>query len=97
MLKYLIISMSIFNGLLQAENVQTLDKLKAEKEALILKLEAYELKKKIIQMENFIAQDKLKKEKKNERRKALLQLKKDLRADRNRAKRVSLRYMGTNH
>ena len=72
---------------IHADNIQNLDKLKAEKQALVLKLEAYALKKQIIEMENFIANDKLVKEKRIEREKALVRLKNDLRANRNRVKR----------
>ena len=87
MLKYIIISMFIGISFIHADNIQNLDKLKAEKQALVLKLEAYALKKQIIEMENFIANDKLVKEKRIEREKALVRLKNDLRANRNRVKR----------
>lgn len=93
MLKYLIVSMLIGVNTIHATNVQNLDKLEAEKKALVLKLEAYTIQKKIIEMENFIEQDKVEKEKVREREKALLQLKSDLRADRNRAKRSRVEYI----
>jgi len=72
MLKYLVISMVIGISFLNAENIQNIEKLKAEKEALVLKLEAYSLKKKIIEMQNFIENDRLEKEKKLARERALI-------------------------
>jgi len=82
MLKYL--TMLIFLGIsfIHAETIN-LDKLKAEKQALLLKLENYSMQKKIIEIQNFIEKDKLKKEKKREREKALLRLKNDLRRNQN--------------
>ena len=82
MLKYLIILMFIGISFMYAETIN-LDKLKAEKQALLLKLENYSLKKKIIEIQNFIEKDKLKKEKRKKREKALLRLKNDLRRNRN--------------
>jgi len=78
---------------IHADNIQSFDKLKAEKEALVLKLEAYALKKQIIEIENFLANDKLEKEKKIEREKALIRLKNDLRSDRNKVKHIPLSYV----
>lgn len=86
------LSMLIGIGFSHADNVQTLDKLQAENQALLLKLEAYSLKKKIIEMQNFIANDKLQKERKIERDKALVQLRKDLRASRRNVRDVRLAY-----
>jgi hypothetical protein len=86
MLKYIVVSMLIGISFIHADTIPNLDKLKAEKQALILKLEAYSLKKKIIQMENFITNDKLQKERKIEREKALVRLKNDLRANRGKVK-----------
>jgi len=76
--------MLIFLGIsfIHAETIN-LDKLKAEKQALLLKLENYSMQKKIIEIQNFIEKDKLKKEKKREREKALLRLKNDLRRNQN--------------
>ena len=65
-----------------ADNIQSLEQLRAEKEALILKLEVYDLKQKIIERQNFIENDKLIKEKKRNRANALVRLKNDLRANR---------------
>ena len=84
MLKYIVVSMFIGISFVEAEN---LAKLKAEKQALVLKLEAYALKKQIIEMENFIDKEKLKKEKKIEREKALIRFKNDLKIDRKKLKR----------
>ena len=82
MLKYLTILTFIGISFIHAETIN-LDKLKAEKQALLLKLENYSLKKKIIEIQNFIEKDKLKKEKRKKREKALLRLKNDLRRNRN--------------
>lgn len=65
-----------------ADNIQSLEQLRAEKEALILKLEVYDLKQKIIERQNFIENDKLAKEKNRNRENALVRLKNDLRANR---------------
>jgi len=92
MLKYLVISMVIGISFLNAENIQNIEKLKAEKEALVLKLEAYSLKKKIIEMQNFIENDRLEKEKKLARERALISFKNALRASRNRVHHTRLVY-----
>jgi len=92
MLRYLIITMVIGISFLNAEGIQNIEKLKAEKEALVLKLEAYTLKKKIIEMQNFIENDRLEKEKKMERERALIRFKNALRANRNRVHRTHLVY-----
>jgi len=86
MLKYIVVSMFIGISFMHADTLANLDKLEAEKQALILKLEAFSLKKKIIEIEIFIEHEKLKKEKKVEREKALIRLKHDLRADRRKVK-----------
>jgi len=77
---------------LNADNIQNIEKLKAEKEALVLKLEAYSLKKKIIEMQNFIENDRIQKEKKLARERALIRFKNALRANRNRVHRTRLVY-----
>ena len=84
----------VFIGIsfLNADSIQNLEKLKAEKQALVLKLEAYSLKKKIIEMQNFIENDKLQKEKKIERERALIRFKNELRANRNRVHHRRLVY-----
>ena len=82
MLKYIIISMFIGINFIYADNIQSLEQLRAEKEVLILKLEVYDLKQKIIERQNFIENDKLTKEKKRNRANALVRLKSDLRANR---------------
>ena len=61
MLKYITIFMFIGISLIHAENIQTLNKLETENQVLALQLEAIALKKQIIEMENFIESDKLKK------------------------------------
>jgi len=81
MLKYLTILIVLGISFIYAETIN-IDKLKAEKQALLLKLENYSLKKKIIEIQNFIEEDKIKKEKKKEREKALIRLKNDLRRNR---------------
>jgi len=92
MLRYLMITIFIGMSFLQAENLPNIEKLKAEKEALVLKLEAYALKKKIIEMEKFIESEKLKKEKRIERERALMRFKQALRASRNRVRHTRLVY-----
>jgi len=92
MLKHLILTVIIGLSFLSAGDVQNIKKLQVEKQELQLKLEAYALKKKIIELENFIEQDKVEKEEKAERERALIQFKNDLRA--NRHKRMSSIYAG---
>jgi len=92
MVKYITTMVFVGISFIHADSIQNLEKLKAEKQALILKLETYSLKKKIIEMKNFIANDKLRKEKKVERERALTRLKNDLRANRNRVHRTRLVY-----
>lgn len=82
MLKYLLVCLMIGIGFSNAGEVQTIEKLEAQKKALELKLEAYTLKKKIIEMELFFEKTRMEKEEKAEREKALIQLKNDLRANR---------------
>ena len=93
MLKYIVVSLFVGISFIHADNMQNLDKLEVEKQALLLKLETYVLKKQIIEMENFIANAKLEKEKKVEREKALIRLKNDLKADRNKVKHIRLSYV----
>jgi hypothetical protein len=88
MLKYIIISLFIGISFIHADNIQTLDTLEAERQALILKLDTIALKKQIIEMENFIENDKLEKEAKIEREKALIRFKNDLRASRQTVKHI---------
>jgi hypothetical protein len=83
MLKYIFITLVIGIGFLNAGNVQNIENLKAEKKALELKLEAYALKKKIIEMEMFFEKAELEKQKKIDREKALIRLKNDLQTKRN--------------
>jgi len=92
MWKRLILTTVIGLSFLSAADAENIEKLQVEKQALKLKLEAYALKKKIIELENFIEQDKVKKEEKAERARALIQFKNDLRA--NRHKRMSTLYAG---
>jgi len=92
MWKHLILTIVIGVSFLSAADVQNIKKLQVEKQALELKLEAYALKKKIIELEKFIEQDKVEKEEKAERERALIQFKNDLRA--NRDKRMSSHYAG---
>jgi len=92
MLRYIIVAVLIGVSFLQADSIQNLEKLKAEKEALVLKLEAYSLKKKIIEMKNFIENDKIRKKRKIEREKALVRFKNALRATRNRVHRTRVVY-----
>lgn len=84
MLKYILISLVIGTGFLNAGNIQNIENLEAEKKALELKLEAYALKKKIIEMEIFFEKAEVEKQERIDREKALIRLKNDLRIKRNR-------------
>jgi hypothetical protein len=64
----------------KVEKQPNLVQLKAQKEALKLKLEAYALKKKIIEMENFFEKNRVEKKEREERERALIKLKRDLRS-----------------
>jgi len=79
---------------LSAGSSQDIEKLEAEKKVLELQLEAYALKKKIIEIEKFIEKEKLEKKARVEREKALIKLKNDLRANRERAKASRQKYAG---
>lgn len=94
MLKYMVMTLVIGMSLLQAGNAQEIQKLEAEKKVLELKLEAYALKKKIIEMEKFLEQEQSERKAKVEREKALIKLKNDLRANRDNARKVLQRYAG---
>lgn len=83
MLKKITICLFIGISFIYADNTQNLEKLRVEKEALLLKLEVYELQQKIIETKNFIENDKIQKEKKRNREDALIRLKNDLRLSRN--------------
>lgn len=84
MLKYLLMTLMIGIGFLNAADIQNIETLKAEKEALELKLETYTIKKKILEIEMFFEKTKAAKEELIEREKALVRLKNDLRANRTR-------------
>ena len=97
MFKYMAFILVLGISFLGAENVQKfstvhgrqssheLQQLENQREALELKLESYKLKKRIIEIQNFIEKDKLEKKERAERKAALIKLKNDLR--RNRYKR----------
>jgi len=91
MLKYMAFTLVLGMTFLGAENVQelstkpssqSLQQLENQREALELKLESYKLKKRIIEIQNFIEKDKLEKEERAERKAALMKLKSDLRKKR---------------
>ncbi len=92
MFKYITIFMLIGINLLSAENIQatqvtqSISRLEANNQVLALQLEAIELKKRIIEMENFIANNQLKKEKESKRAIAIAQFRSELRASRNRSR-----------
>lgn len=83
MLKHITIGLFIGISFIYADNTQNIEKLRVEKEALLLKLEVYELQQRIIETKNFIENDKIQKEKKRNRDDALIRLKNDLRLSRN--------------
>jgi len=83
MLKYLAVVLFIGIVFVHAETVNNIDNLKAEKQVLLLKLESYQLKKKIIEIQNFIENNRLQKEKRIKRELALIRLKNDLRRNQN--------------
>ena len=79
MFKYLYLTIFLGLSLMIASEQPNLDRLKVEKQALQLKLEAYALKKKIIEMENFFKKNRVEKKEREERERALIKLKRDLR------------------
>ena len=90
MLKKITILMVIGINLTYADNIQTVNTLESQNQVLALKLEATQLKKKIIEMEKIIEQDKLKKEKEAKHVSAIAKFRSELRASRNRSNRTSL-------
>lgn len=66
------------------QNSKSVELLKSEKKALELKLEAYKLKKKLIEMEKFFEKERLEKKERLEHEKALMKLKHELRTKRKR-------------
>ncbi len=89
MSKYILLFILLGVSSVSAENVKNLQKLESEKKALEIKLQTYTLKKKIIEMENFLKKDKLEKEEKIARERALIKFKNDLRANRHRRGRTT--------
>ncbi len=92
MLKNITIVMIIGINLIHAENIQAIDKLEKDNQILSLQLESIALKKQIIEMQNFIENDKLKKEKEIRHESAIAKFRNELRASRNRARRTHLSY-----
>lgn len=82
MLKYIIIGIFVGISFIHADNIQNLDRLEVEKRALMLQLETYALKKQIIEMKNFIENDRLERKEKMEHEEALTRFKNELRASR---------------
>ena len=80
MFKYLYLTVFLGLSLIIAAEQSNLDRLKVEKQALKLKLETYTLKKKIIEMENFFEKNRVEKKEREERERALIKLKRDLRS-----------------
>lgn len=91
MLKYILIIILISISFVNGEEVQSLEKLKVEKQALELKLEAYALKKKIIEMESFLEKKRMEKKERIKREEALAKFRNDLRKYRNSKRRVIAR------
>jgi len=88
MFKYLYLTVFLGLSLMIAAEQSNLDRLKVEKQALKLKLETYTLKKKIIEMENFFEKNRVEKKEREERERALIKLKRDLRSkSRHRARK----------
>ena len=89
-MKNSIIALFIIISFSCAENIQNrvtnknVEELKYEKEALELKLEAYKLKKKLIEMEKFFEKERLEKKERLEHEKALIKLRDELRTKRKR-------------
>lgn len=94
MLKYVLIFLMLGIGFLNAEEVQSIEKLEAEKKALELKLEAYALKKKVIEMEIFFEKHRIAKEEKVAREKALIQFKNAISVKHKQAKPKNKNYKG---
>lgn len=91
MKRFTVIPLALTITFLNAGDVQDIKKLEAEKKVLELKLEAYTLRKKIVEMEKFLEKAQVEKEEKIEREKALIQLRNDIRAKR---KRLNSAYKG---
>ena len=89
-MKNSIISLLIIVSFSCAGNIQSIDtnksveELKFKKEALELQLEAYKLKKKLIEMEKFFEKERLDKKERFEHEKALVKFKHELRTKRKR-------------
>ena len=94
-MKKFVIALAIIISFSYAENIQSRDSnksvevLKLEKEALVLKLQSYQLKKKLIEMEKFFEKERLEKKERLEHEKALMKLKRELRTKRKRVKYIS--------
>ena len=73
---------------------QDIEKLKVEKQALELKLEAYKLQKEIVVLEEFLKKKKEEKEEIKRREEALRKLKHQLRVNRKNVKRLRTAYAG---
>ena len=94
MFKYMAFILVLGISFLGAENIQEhatvqsrqssqdLQQLENQREALELKLESYKLKKRIIEIQNFIEKDKTEKKERAEREVALRKLKRDLKKNR---------------
>lgn len=98
MLKYITMFLLLGINILSAENIQatqvtqSISRLEAKNQVLALQLEAIELKKRIIEMEKFIANNQLKKEKESKRASAIAKFRSELRASRNRSRRTYSSY-----
>ena len=81
---FITVSFSYADNIQSRESGKSVEVLKSEKKALKLKLESYELKKKIIEMEKFFEKERLEKKEHLEHEKALMKLKHELRTKRKR-------------
>ncbi len=79
-----IISFSFAENIQSRDSSKSVEELNNEKRALELKLEAYKLKKKLLEMEKFFEKERLEKKERLEHEKALVKFKHELRTKRKR-------------
>ena len=94
-MKNLVMILFLISSFLYAESIQrkevpqSVKVLESEKKALELKLEAYQLKKKLIELEKFFERERLEQKEHIEHEKALMKFKHELRTKRKRVNYIS--------
>ena len=81
---FIIISFSCAENIQSRDSSKSVEELNTEKRALELKLEAYKLKKELLEMEKFFEKERLEKKERIEHEKALMKFKHELRTKRKR-------------